>query len=101
MPFLHWGDIDSGGLRIFRYIEEIIARPLRPHLMSQELAERYGRPCEPDDMLGSIAKSESAVADLARWLAYGPGPRALEQEAIDPAPVGNSGPEPTIPADRS
>jgi hypothetical protein len=22
VPFLHWGDIDAGGLRIFRYLEE-------------------------------------------------------------------------------
>jgi len=26
VPFLHWGDIDVGGLRIFRYVEEMIAR---------------------------------------------------------------------------
>ena len=87
VPFLHWGDVDAGGLRIFRYVEEIVARPLRPHLMTRELAERYGRPCEPDDTLGPIAKSESAVADLARWLAYGPNPRTLEQEALDPVSV--------------
>jgi hypothetical protein len=101
LPFLHWGDIDSGGLRIFSYIEGIVARPLRPHLMARELAERYGRPCEPDDTLAPIAKSESAIADLARWLAHGPDPRTLEQEALDPAPVSGAELEGTIPAARS
>jgi hypothetical protein len=101
VPFLHWGDIDSGGLRIFSHIEEIVARPVRPHLMTREFAERYGRPCEPDDTLAPIAKSESAVADLARWLAHGPDPRTLEQEALDPAPVSSDELEETIPAAHS
>lgn len=91
VPFFHWGDIDSGGLRIFRYLEEVIARPLRPHLMTRELAEEYGRPCAPDDALGQIAHSNSSIADLARWLAYGPNPRTLEQEALDPVAVGVPG----------
>jgi hypothetical protein len=97
-PFLHWGDVDAGGFRIFRYVEEIIARPLRPHLMTQELARRYGRPCEADDTLAPIAKSESAIAELARWLAYGPDPRTLEQEALDPAAISIDELEPTITA---
>jgi hypothetical protein len=66
--------------------------------MTREIAERYGRQCEPDDTLAPIAKSESAVADLARWLAYGPDPRTLEQEALDPAAVSGDELEATIPA---
>jgi hypothetical protein len=69
--------------------------------MTRELAERYGRPCEPDDTLAPIAKSESAVADLARWLAHGPDPRTLEREALDPAPVSSDELEETIPAAHS
>ena len=87
VPFLHWGDIDVGGLRIFRYVEEMVARRLWPHLMTRELVEQYGRPRQPDDKLGPIAKSKSALADLARWLAYGPNPHSLEQEALDPVSV--------------
>ncbi len=68
VPFLHWGDIDGGVLRIFRHVEECVARPLQPHPMTRKLAEQYGRPCEPDDTLGPIAKSDGAIADLARWL---------------------------------
>jgi hypothetical protein len=93
VPFVHWGDVDPGGIRIFRYLEEVISRPIHPHLMTRELAEEFGKPCSPDATLGSIAKTDSAVASLAEWLAYGPGTKALEQEAIDPQPVvsGRSG----------
>jgi hypothetical protein len=59
------------------------------------------RLCEPDDTLAPIAKSDSAVADLARWLAYGPDPRTLEQEALDPAPASGEELEATILAIRS
>jgi hypothetical protein len=66
--------------------------------MTRELAEQYGRPCEPDDTLVPIAKSESAVADLARWLSFGPNPRALEQEALDPVSVLSDETEATLSA---
>ncbi|TWS99844.1 Wadjet anti-phage system protein JetD domain-containing protein [Reyranella sp. CPCC 100927] len=84
VPFCHWGDIDPGGLRIFRYLEETLPRPPRPHLMSRELAEAQGRPASPDPSLASIAQTPSAVAPLAQWLARGEGIRHLEQEAINP-----------------
>jgi hypothetical protein len=86
-PFVHWGDVDPGGIRIFRHLEEVVARQMRPHLMTRELAEQFGRPCPPDITLGSIAKTDSGVADLAEWLAHGTDTKALEQEAIDPRPV--------------
>lgn len=84
VPFYHWGDVDPGGLRIFRYLEEALPRRPRPHLMSRELAEAHGKPAEPDPSLASIALASSAVAPLAKWLARGEGIRHLEQEAINP-----------------
>jgi hypothetical protein len=84
VPFLHWGDIDSGGLRIFRYLEENLPRGPQPHLMTKELANSHGQPADPDASLAAIARSESAVNDLADWLAFGSDARHLEQEALEP-----------------
>jgi hypothetical protein len=84
VPFLHWGDIDAGGLRIFRYLEEKLPRGPQPHLMTKELAEASGQRAEPDANLGSIAKSDSSIGQLAHWLAFGANLRHLEQEALEP-----------------
>jgi Wadjet anti plasmid transformation system JetA-like protein/uncharacterized protein DUF3322 len=84
VPFLHWGDIDAGGLRIFRYLEENLLRGPQPHLMTRKLASAYGQPAAPDASLTSIAKSESGVSKLADWLAFGTDIRHLEQEALEP-----------------
>jgi hypothetical protein len=86
VPFLHWGDLDAGGVRIFRFLEENLPRGPRPHLMTKELAEKSGQPADPDPSLASIARSDSAVRDLAQWLAFGSDVRHLEQEALDPTP---------------
>jgi hypothetical protein len=82
--FLHWGDIDAGGLRIFRYLEEKLPRGPQPHLMTRELAEASGQRAEPDASLGAIAKSDSSISQLAHWLAFGADVRHLEQEALEP-----------------
>jgi hypothetical protein len=84
VPFFHWGDIDPGGLRIFRFLEEALPRPALPHLMDRALAETYGRPATRDATLGSIAKTNSAIAGLAEWLSHGDSIMHLEQEALDP-----------------
>jgi hypothetical protein len=84
VPFLHWGDVDAGGLRIFRYLEENLPRGPQPHLMTKELANSHGQPADPDASLAAIARSESAVNDLADWLAFGSDARHLEQEALEP-----------------
>ena len=84
IPFLHWGDIDPGGLRIFRFLEENLPRKPRPHLMERSFAEAHGRPAARDPTLEGLAKSDSAVANVAEWLAYGANVKHLEQEAIDP-----------------
>jgi hypothetical protein len=87
VPFLHWGDVDAGGVRIFRYLEENLPRRPRPHLMTKDLAEKSGQPAEADPSLSSIARSDSAVRELADWLAFGPEVCHLEQEALEPRSV--------------
>jgi hypothetical protein len=77
--------VDAGGLRIFRYLEENLPRGPRPHLMTKELAEKSGQPADADPTLASIARSDSAVRDLAERLAFGSDVRHLEQEVLDPA----------------
>ncbi|WP_265442083.1 Wadjet anti-phage system protein JetD domain-containing protein [Bradyrhizobium sp. SEMIA] len=73
-----------GGVRIFRYLEESLPRGPRPHLMTRELAEKSGQPAYADPSLMSIARSDSAIRELAEWLAFGSDVRHLEQEALDP-----------------
>jgi hypothetical protein len=87
VPFLHWGDVDAGGLRIFRYLEENLPRGPKPHLMTKALAEKSGQPADADPSLASIARSDSAVHDLAEWLAFGSDVCHLEQEALEPQRV--------------
>lgn len=88
-PWFHWGDIDAGGLTIFEVLERTIARPagirIRPHLMTREIALAHGvEHPERDQRLITIAKSGSAVADLALWLSTDPEAMILEQEMLDP-----------------
>jgi len=88
-PWFHWGDIDAGGLMIFHGLEEKIARPagikLLPHMMTREIALAHGTESpERDTRLNTIAKSQSAVADIAQWLAEDAAARILEQEMLDP-----------------
>ena len=89
VPFFHWGDVDPGGLRIFRFLEENLPRKPRPHLMNRTIAEVHGSPARCDPILGSIAKTDSAIASVAEWLAQGDDVKNLEQEALDPiSPLG-------------
>ena len=84
VPFFHWGDIDPGGLRIFRFLEENLPRRPVPHLMDKGTAQSNGRPASRDPTLTSVAKSDSALASLAAWLAGGDNVMHLEQEALEP-----------------
>lgn len=48
VPFYHWGDIDLGGLRIFRRIADVLhetlnGKMLHPHLMTSKLLFDYGK----------------------------------------------------------
>ena len=87
ISFLHWGDVDVGGLRIFvRIAATLVNHRLRPHLMAPT--------CDGDLQGGSFSSTEKRrikrvadgggpAGDLARhWLAHDFGPR--EQEEQDP-----------------
>jgi hypothetical protein len=82
VPLFHWSDIDADGTWIFRTIEKAVGRAIRPHLMSPEIAERFGKPlsgksgpreCPPD----------SGIAVLTAYLAQD-GAKSVEQEELDP-----------------
>jgi hypothetical protein len=84
IPFYHWGDIDPGGLRIFRFLEENLPRPPLPHLMDRAIAEAHGKQAVRDATLGTLVGTDSAIAELAEWFSNGPAIKYLEQEALDP-----------------
>jgi hypothetical protein len=84
VPYYHWGDIDPGGLRIFRFLEETLPHQPIPYLMDRSIAEAHGLPASPDPTLRSLSKTDSAVAGTAEWLAFGTNIKHLEQEALDP-----------------
>lgn len=83
-PCFHWSDIDCDGVQIFLTVARALKRPLAPHLMSIELAERHGAPIAADHgrRRGAVPQ-ESPVAPLADYLAS-PQARAVEQEELDP-----------------
>jgi Wadjet anti plasmid transformation system JetA-like protein len=88
VPFFHWSDIDPDGTWIFRTIERIVARPLTPHLMSADLAERFGR--VPEQAVRPPRGTEnSAIAPLVAYL-QSDGAKWLEQEELDPVRPGSS-----------
>ncbi len=70
VPTFHWGDMDPGGVRIFRHLERSLAVVdvvLRPHLMSVRLLRQVGtrapesRPARMGQLDGSVLKE---LADL-------------------------------------
>lgn len=81
----HWGDIDGGGLKIGRYLERMLPRPVVPHLMSAELATRHGKTAPPVRDMASIPLG-SAFGPLAAFLSSLTA-HWLEQEMLDPKPV--------------
>jgi hypothetical protein len=83
VPFLHWSDIDPDGTWIFRTIERVVERPLTPHLMTSELAEKLGR--VPTEAFRPPRNAEnSAISSLVIYL-QSDGAKWLEQEELDPA----------------
>ncbi|MBY8821093.1 Wadjet anti-phage system protein JetD domain-containing protein [Sphingomonas colocasiae] len=81
----HWGDIDPGGIRIGRFIEQSVPVPVIPHLMSAELATANGRAVGAIKALESFADN-SAFQPLAKFLASDAA-YWLEQEVLDPVRV--------------
>ena len=81
-PIFHWSDIDPDGISIFHTIERAIGRVVHPHLMSAEIAEKFGK--------APLVKAASArgfahsrISELAAYLAED-GAKTLEQAELDP-----------------
>jgi hypothetical protein len=88
IPFFHWSDIDPDGTWIFRTIERIVERPLSPHLMTPDLAEKFGR--IPEEAVRPPRQAEnSAIAELVTYLAND-NAKWLEQEELDPVLPGKA-----------
>lgn len=89
--FYHWGDIDVGGLKIFRKVEKLLTtHVLEPHLMTYEILQRNGKNAKSQrsNSLKMIASSDSRVSGLARSIIKMSVSMTLEQEILDPvAPV--------------
>ncbi len=81
----HWGDVDAGGIRIGLYLERILPVPVLPHLMTGELAAKFGTASATLKVIREMPLG-SAFAPLARYLSM-PGAMWLEQEVLDPQPV--------------
>jgi hypothetical protein len=66
-PTFHWGDMDAGGVRIFRHIEAHLAPlgvTLRPHMMNADLLRRTGDVVTDTQVMGGDMTG-SAISDLA------------------------------------
>jgi hypothetical protein len=88
---LHWGDIDPGGLRIFRHFEHALAAngmTLQPHMMSADLLDHAGVAMKRENgALRHGGAAGSMLSDL--WDIIASQKRMLEQESLAPcAPVG-------------
>ena len=88
VAFFHWGDIDEGGLKIFCYIQGLLGRTLRPHLMTAELLKGRGqaKPGLRAKEVRLVSESESVIAFLAKAILLTDPPVILEQENVDPLP---------------
>jgi hypothetical protein len=84
-PVFHWGDMDAGGVRIFRHLEDALAPhqiPLTPHLMRSDLLAGHGMPTEKRRSLQAGACPGSAIAEL--WDSIAKTSFAHEQESFSP-----------------
>ena len=82
-PLFHWGDIDAGGLRIAKHLEDACGVPLRLHDMGPDLALEWGTPLKSRRGLEQLANRGGDIGALAQWLQSSDG-QALEQEQLDP-----------------
>lgn len=84
-PAFHWGDMDAGGVRIFRHVEDALAAhgvPLRPHLMEPSLLREQGTTSKYQRRLAGGACAGSAIAGL--WDALAEHGLSYEQESLAP-----------------
>lgn len=93
-PLFHWGDIDAGGLRIAKHLQDACGVPLRLHDMAPELAVKWGTPLKSRAGLERLAGYDGEIGALARWL-QSTDAQALEQEQLNPHPP--MGPTSTAP----
>lgn len=84
-PLFHWGDIDAGGLRIAKHLEDACGISLRLHDMAPELATKWGTPLKSRNGLERLVGHNGEIGVLAQWLQSSDG-QALEQEQLDPRP---------------
>ncbi len=85
-PLFHWGDLDAGGVRIFRHLEDAFARHklvLKPHLMEPQRLREDGEPARSERRLSLGACPASTISEL--WDAIAETGLALEQETLAPA----------------
>ena len=85
VPVYHWGDIDGGGITIFRQVEKTLDVQVAPHLMSIEDAMALGTKVTPRPEVLKAVPSTSGARGLAEFLA-GDAAHILEQEQVDPSP---------------
>jgi len=81
VPAFHWGDVDEGGLEIFRTVSRVLPG-LRPHLMTTELATTFGVP-SGRPLINPGVHDGTAIESLGAFLASDRA-ATLEQEEIDP-----------------
>ena len=84
-PVFHWGDMDAGGVRIFRHLEDALAPhqiPLTPHMMRSDLLADHGTPVDMRRRLQAGACPDSAIAEL--WDSIANSSLAHEQESFSP-----------------
>lgn len=81
-PIFHWSDIDPDGTWIFHTIERAIGRSIRPHLMSADIAEKFGK-VPSIKTTPARCPADSGISRLAAYLSAD-GAKTLEQEELDP-----------------
>lgn len=82
-PIYHWGDIDTGGVRIAAHLEDAFGCPIKLHEMSPALAIAKGSSLQSCKGLEQLAMRVGDIGKLARWLMSDQA-MALEQEELDP-----------------
>jgi hypothetical protein len=83
-PVYHWGDMDAGGVRIFRHIERHLASvgvSLHPHMMNADLLCQAGSKAQGANRIGGDM-TESAITELASVIQQTG--LVHEQEEFDP-----------------